>query len=67
LNSKSARQVSKLFGLASPLLALLLTLIAGAIMFVLLGKDPLIRSTHCCRAAARSLDRSMNWQKRRRR
>jgi ABC-type uncharacterized transport system permease subunit len=34
-------QVSKLFGLASPLLALLLTLIAGAIMFVLLGKDPL--------------------------
>jgi ABC-type uncharacterized transport system permease subunit len=34
-------QVSKLFGLASPLLALLLTLIAGAIMFVLLGKDPM--------------------------
>jgi len=33
--------VSKLFGLLSPILALLLTLVAGAIMFMLLGKDPL--------------------------
>ncbi len=34
-------EVSRLFGLLSPLLALLLTLIAGGIMFLLLGKDPL--------------------------
>ncbi|WP_337266644.1 ABC transporter permease [Oryzifoliimicrobium ureilyticus] len=34
-------QVSRLFGLVSPLLALGLTLVTGAIMFVLLGKDPL--------------------------
>jgi simple sugar transport system permease protein len=33
-------QASKLYGLLSPLLALVLTLIAGVIMFVLLGKDP---------------------------
>ncbi len=34
-------QASKLFGLVSPLLALVLTLIAGAIMFALLGKNPI--------------------------
>ncbi|WFS02301.1 ABC transporter permease [Rhizobium tumorigenes] len=34
-------EVSRLFGLLSPLLALLLTLFAGGIMFLLLGKDPL--------------------------
>jgi simple sugar transport system permease protein len=34
-------QVSKLFGFLSPLLALVLTLIAGVIMFAALGKDPL--------------------------
>ncbi|MET0747482.1 MAG: ABC transporter permease [Rhizobium sp.] len=33
--------VSKAFGLLSPVLALLLTLVAGGIMFLLLGKDPL--------------------------
>ncbi|APO67625.1 sugar ABC transporter permease protein [Rhizobium gallicum] len=33
-------QVSKLFGFVSPLLALVLTLVAGSIMFALLGKDP---------------------------
>ena len=33
-------QVSKLFGLLSPLLALALALIAGTIMFALMGKDP---------------------------
>jgi simple sugar transport system permease protein len=33
-------QASKLYGLLSPLLALVLTLIAGVIMFALLGKDP---------------------------
>jgi simple sugar transport system permease protein len=32
--------VSKLFGLLSPILALLLTLVAGGIMFMMLGKDP---------------------------
>jgi len=34
-------QASKLYGLVSPLLALGLTLIAGAIMFALLGKNPI--------------------------
>ncbi|OWV95996.1 ABC transporter permease [Rhizobium sp. R693] len=34
------RQSSKLYGFVSPLLALLLTLIAGAIMFAILGKNP---------------------------
>jgi simple sugar transport system permease protein len=34
-------QVSKLFGFVSPLLALVLTLITGIIMFAALGKDPL--------------------------
>lgn len=34
-------EVSRLFGLLSPVLALLLTLVAGGIMFLLLGKDPL--------------------------
>ena len=33
--------VSKLFGFVSPLLALVLTLAAGLVMFSLLGKDPL--------------------------
>lgn len=33
-------QASKLYGLVSPLLALLLTLVTGAIMFKILGKDP---------------------------
>ena len=33
-------QASKLYGFVSPVLALLLTLIAGAIMFAILGKDP---------------------------
>ncbi|OWW01679.1 sugar ABC transporter permease [Rhizobium sp. R72] len=33
-------QSSKLYGFVSPLLALLLTLIAGAIMFAILGKNP---------------------------
>ncbi|MDL2398643.1 ABC transporter permease [Rhizobium mayense] len=33
-------QVSKLFGFLSPLLALALALIAGTIMFAVLGKDP---------------------------
>jgi len=33
-------QASKLYGFVSPLLALLLTLIAGAIMFAILGKNP---------------------------
>lgn len=32
--------VSKLFGFVSPLLALVLTLTFGAIMFAMLGKDP---------------------------
>jgi ABC-type uncharacterized transport system permease subunit len=34
-------QGSRLYGFVSPLLALALTLVAGAIMFVILGKDPL--------------------------
>ncbi|MBO9194121.1 ABC transporter permease [Rhizobium sp. 16-449-1b] len=34
-------QASKLYGLVSPLLALILTLVAGAIMFEILGKDPI--------------------------
>jgi len=34
-------QVSKLYAFVSPLLALALTLIAGAIMFAILGKDPI--------------------------
>ncbi|MBB3964546.1 ABC transporter permease [Rhizobium metallidurans] len=33
-------QASKLYGLVSPLLALVLTLVTGAIMFNILGKDP---------------------------
>ena len=33
-------QVSKLFGILSPLLALALALIAGTIMFAVMGKDP---------------------------
>ncbi len=33
-------QASKLYGFVSPLLALVLTLIAGAIMFAILGKNP---------------------------
>ena len=33
-------QVSKLFGILSPLLALALALIAGTIMFAIMGKDP---------------------------
>ena len=33
-------QASKLYGLVSPLLALVLTLVTGAIMFKILGKDP---------------------------
>ncbi|ENN87066.1 inner-membrane translocator [Rhizobium freirei PRF 81] len=33
-------QVSKLFGIVSPLLALALALIAGTIMFAVMGKDP---------------------------
>ncbi|KQV81520.1 ABC transporter permease [Rhizobium sp. Root1220] len=33
-------QASKLYGLASPLLALVLTLTAGAVMFAILGKNP---------------------------
>jgi simple sugar transport system permease protein len=33
-------QASRLYGFVSPLLALALTLIAGAIMFAILGKDP---------------------------
>src|SRR5262249_44560348 len=34
-------QASKLYGFVSPLLALALTLIAGAIMFAILGKNPI--------------------------
>ena len=48
-------QVSKLYAFVSPLLALVLTLTAGAIMFAILGKDPVqaLRLLH--RTAARGL------------
>jgi len=49
------------------LLALLLTLIAGAIMFVLLGKDPLDSLYALLVEPLLDPGRSMNWQKRRRR
>lgn len=47
--------VSKLFAFVSPLLALALTLVFGAIMFALLGKSPLNALYAFCRAAAGGL------------
>ncbi len=41
LNLKSVPNVSTLFSILSPFLALVLTIIVGAIMFALLGKNPL--------------------------
>ena len=53
---------SALFSALSPFIALALTLIAGAIMFSLLGKNPRMRFTTTLSTPSARFGRCMSWR-----
>ena len=62
LRLEARPQPSKLMSLLSPLLALVLTAIIAALLFVALGKDPVARPEHVLRrAASPACARSARW------